>query len=365
MDSVFYFLGNITSHAIHALPLYEKFGGTFVVLSKKAQTELKKSFGLDSVYIDDKPYRLTRFGHKIKPIHHYSKIDADISKTIEYINQNASIVLFYELFDFSKNKPIEPKKIFLTHGNMIKNYMGEGDRVSIMKQYDFMSSLGPHLKDSFINLGIPKEKLLDIGIARCDKIYSYTGRVENKMIKYGALKDKKVVSYLPTFWGASSIYNIGLDIIRNISDEYTLIFKPHPQTPYKILKKYLKIIRKKDNIIYIDKCSDISVDDILISSDAFICDMSSLTLEAMLTRKPIIFTNDSRSKESDFSAIKKVVKKSSFINKENSSSINSIIEYSINNPVPSHDLESTLDAIFYTHDGDFIDEFTKILEKVK
>src|SRR5688572_3321738 len=108
-SKIYYFLGNITSHILHALPLHKKLGGTFVVLSEKAKKEVEK-YNVPVITIDNKPRRWTRYGYKIKPVFHYLKIDSDLRKTSEFLNKNAEVVLFYELYDFAPSVRITTPK---------------------------------------------------------------------------------------------------------------------------------------------------------------------------------------------------------------------------------------------------------------
>ena len=98
-SGIYYFLGNITSHIIHALP-YQQLGGTFVVLSDKAKKEVE-AYNVPVINLDNKPFKLTRFGYKVKLVHHYTKIDKRLKKTVDYLKSHARVVIFYELYDFS------------------------------------------------------------------------------------------------------------------------------------------------------------------------------------------------------------------------------------------------------------------------
>jgi CDP-glycerol glycerophosphotransferase (TagB/SpsB family) len=342
-NGIYYFLGNITSHILHALPLHRELGGTFVVLSEKAKQEVEK-YGVPVIAIDDKPSRLTRFGFRFKPVYHYLTIDKSLRKTVDYLNKHARVVLFYELYDFEESVCLtKPRTVFLTHGNMLKDYMAGGNRLEVLKQYGYMAALGPYLKKQFIEKdGIDPAKLVDIGIARTDDIVKNKGKVTlpESLVKSGDIDAaKKIISYLPTFWGPSSIYNIGKKIIRNFPDEYTLLFRPHPQTPQKLLREYFEIIAAKPgNVIYAPegKYENLGLLEILSASSAIIGDVSSVMLEAILLEKPLIFAYDSgehKQSDGDYRAIGEVIAHSQKIDAQNIGSLGKILETSLKNGV--------------------------------
>lgn len=317
-NGVYYFLGNITSHALHALPLHKELGGTFVVTSNKARKTVEKLYGVPVINIDDKPYKWMMPGRKPKPIHEYIVFDKRLKKTYDFLNEHAKVVIFYELFELEKPEWLsKPKKVFLTHGNMLKSYMTMyPKRLEIIKDYDYMAALGPHMKQQFIKDGVDPSKLLDIGIARTDSVVENSG----KIVLSSAVEDllgkenlgKPIVSYAPTFWGASSIYNTGIDIVRNFPDDYVLLFRPHPQTPAQLLKRYEKYTSRKPNIFYLAEgfSQNIGLVDILKASSLIIGDVSSVMLEAILIRKPLIFaydTDDHIQSDNDYSSIMDIV----------------------------------------------------------
>lgn len=315
-NGIYYFLGNTTSHILHALPLHRKLGGTFVVLSDKARRAVA-TYSVPVINIDNKPYLWARFGYKIKPIHEYARIGRSLHRTIEFLNNNAKVVLFYELYDFDESVRLTgPKTIFLTHGNMLKSYMNESNRLEIIKQYDYMAALGPYLKQQFIRDGIDPKRLVDIGIARTDEIVANKGKIiisDEMITETGIDPTKPIIAYLPTFWGASSIYDTGKQIVRDFPDDYTLLFRPHPQTPQRIIDQYLDIIRSKPgNVIYAPegRYKSVGLLNVFAASSIIIGDVSSVMLEAVLTEKPLIFAfggDEHAQKASNYEAIQSVV----------------------------------------------------------
>lgn len=334
-NGIYYFLGNITSHILHALPLHKEIGGTFVVLSEKAKREVE-AYDVPVIALNNRPREWRRFGYRIKPVYHYLDIDERQRKTVELLNDHAKVVIFYELYNFAPSVRLtKPKTVFLTHGNMLKDYMGANNRLETLKQYDYMAALGPYLKKQFIERdGIDPAKLIDVGIARTDEIVKHGGEVyiTDELIRETGLDPrKKIVSYLPTFWGPSSIYGIGKEIVRNFPDEYTLIFRPHPQTPKKLLREYLNIIKHKQNVIYAPEGAykHLGLIDIFNACSAIIGDVSSVMLEAIFIEKPLLFAyEDSQSQQffRDCALILNVVKHSQIITSKDPENIKRLVD---------------------------------------
>lgn len=309
---VYYFLGNITSHILHALPLYEELGGTFVVLSKKARDELKEKYGVKVIAVNDKPRQWTRFSPLVaKPYANYVRIGKDLKATSDYLNKHAKVVIFYEPFDFAPELRLtRPKTVFLTHGFMLKDYMTKSNRLEIIKQYDYMAAIGPYLKQKFISeYSINPKKLVDIGIARTDVI----GAKRQKMIvskslvaQTGIAPKKRIIVYAPTFWGPSSVDNSGLNFVRNFPEDYTLFFRPHPQTPKKILEKYRRLIKDRPNIVYAPegRYTSATLENLLLACSVIVGDLSSVMIEAILIEKPLVFM--SCNGVTDYSAIQEI-----------------------------------------------------------
>jgi CDP-glycerol glycerophosphotransferase (TagB/SpsB family) len=373
-NGIYYFLGNITSHILHALPLHQELGGTFVVLSKKAQQELEK-YNVPVIALDDKPHIWKRFGLRFKRVREYLLIDRSLKKTTDFLNERARVVLFYELYDFAEPVRLSrPKTVFLTHGNMIKSYMSmHPRRLELVNSYDYVASVGPHLKQQFIRDGVDPSKLVDLGIARTDGVVMRKGHVRISPYLKNRLRldtNKRIIAYMPTFWGASTIYNVGKEIIRYFPMDYTLIFRPHPQTPDRLLKDYQSLITKRfGNVIYAppDLYPDISLTDIYAASSVIIGDVSSIMLEAILTKKPLIFAYDSgknRQSETDYEAIRAVVDYSQYIDSKNVHKTPEIIAKSLKNGIENNIWEDTAKRTFFHHDGSSVSAISKFVTSI-
>lgn len=359
-NGIYYFLGSIPSHGLHALPLYREIGGTFVVTSKRA-LDIITSYGVNAFMLEDRPDINLNFGY-------------NIPRTIRYLNKHAKVVLFYEIYGFPVGMRLtKPTTVFLTHGNILKQYLSP-KRLAALKQYDYMVGLGPYNKQKFINeYHIPATKLVDLGIARTDEVVAHRGEVvgADSLIKtLGLVPNQPVVSYMPTFWGASSIYNVGKEIVRNIPDNYNLIFRPHPQTPERIIYEYLGIIASKPgNVVYAPegRFKDISLTRMYEASRAVIGDISSVMLEAILIDKPLIFAYDAGGRqqtEKDIESIKNVVDYSARIDIESVRSLPYILENALTRGINPDIWKATKDYTFFHHDGTSVEAIANFVRKL-
>lgn len=359
-QGIYYFLGNIPSHILHALPLHKELGGTFVVLSQKAKAEVER-YNVPVVALDDKPHEWQRFGWRVKPVSAYLDIGPELKKTVDYLNAHARVVLFYELYDFDASLNFtKPTKIFLTHGAMLKGYFTmRPQRLTILRQYNYMVAMGPVIKERLVREGVSPDMLVDLGIARTDEIVAHRGKVvvpETLASTLGLDPAKPIVSYLPTFWGPSSIYTVGKEIVRNVPDHYTLIFRPHPQTPAKLIKDCLDIMEHKPNVVYAPegRYEGLGLLDIYAASSAIIGDVSSVMLEAVLTEKPLLFAYDSgehRQNETDYAAIREVVDFSQKITPDNVALLPRLLAAALSKGIDKNMWQQTANNILFHADG--------------
>ena len=223
----------------------------------------------------------------------YLKFDKNrIEKTLHYLEQQKGAIIFFECFNIIEDIHTL-KKFFLNHGSGLKFWLHRW-RIRLINQCDYVSAIGPYNKKKLINLGVKEEKLIDIGPLRLATILN-KGNYSQSRERVFDLAQKKVpiISYIPTWFGATSVRYTGMEIVRNISSDYILLFKPHPQTPPEILKDYERLIAHKKNVIFIEEGS--TVVDLLALykiSDLFIGDVSSTIVDSILLDKPIIFAMD-------------------------------------------------------------------------
>lgn len=366
-SQIYYFLGNITSHVLHALPLFEKIGGTFIVTSKDAERKLL-DYKVPVICIDNVPYLWQRTNLRPRRVYEYITLDKRFEKTIEYLNIHASVVIFYELFDLPEEITLQPKKIFLTHGNMLKNYFSmHPRRLEIIKKYDYMSALGPFMRRQFLDSGIPSSKLVDIGIARTDSVVQTKQELglPESLKRAGISAKKPIVAYMPTYWGESSIDNLGIELLFSISEMYTVLFRPHPQTPKKILKKYHTILLK-NNIHFVPESNSntISLIDIFAASSLIIGDMSSVMLEAILIDKPLLFIGTAQKDKYSHKQISSIIEYSEKITDKNIRQVNTLIERAIKAGIDTKIWETAKQECFYNYKNDSVQAIVKFIKSL-
>lgn len=342
-NGVFYFLGNVPSHINHALPLYRSLGGTFVVLSQNS-LEYCKSYGVDVIMVDDQPNLFLEFEGEL------------VKDTIDFLNKHASVVIYYEIYPIAEH--LSALQIMLTHGNSFKDYYIDWRR-ELMPFYDYFAGLGPLWEKKTIEAGVERDKILKVGLARQDDIVSSRGsdRKTKKILKAFGRRGKKVVTYMPTWWGPTSVNDVGLNILRYLSEEYVLIFRPHPSTPSELIDRYIEIIdTEKLNAFYVPEGNQyhLSIDDILSGSDLFIGDMSSVVLEALLAMKPILIaygSGDRGQEEALYRPIFPALKAHPSITEHNVVKVNELIDAAINQSKSEVNYITSINRVFYGAEG--------------
>ncbi len=355
-NGMYYFIGNITSHMLHAFPLWKRLGGTFVVTSSSAKKVIEQ-YKVPVVCIDDVPYIWRWSGKRPYRQREYIALGPRFGKTATFLNERAQVLILYELFEFSHKLALNtPKKVFLTHGNMLKNYFHMYPRrLEIVQTYDYMAALGPYMKKEFIKSGISPDKLVDIGIARTDEIVAMSGKVSipQSLQKLGVSKKSPIVSYLPTFWGDSSVEHLGPKILAAMPTDYTVLFRPHPQTPPHILQKYSDVC-KQNNIFLVAESGPESPSllDILLASSVIMGDLSSVMLEALLLDKPLVFVEtDSSRNANSHNQLHEVQQFSQTIAADTVDSTDTIIQAALEKGVDTALWEQTKQNSFYDYDG--------------
>ncbi len=372
MKNIYYFIGNITSHAVHALPLYQKLGGTFVVTSKQAQLSLEK-YNVPVLCVDNVPAILAVIGRKPQLVREYTTLSKKHKNTIKHIDTDSSILLFYELYTFTDGlKIMNATTVFMSHGNMLKDYIGmQKNRAELLNSFDYIAALGPYMHAKFIAAGIPPTKLVKIGIARTDSVVINSGSktISDGLQTLGCKQDDKIITYAPTFWGDSSIYNTGKKILEYVDNGTLVLFRPHPQTPSKLLKEYRSIIGNRSNILFLHGTlgDTISIGEMFNGSDCIIGDLSSVMLEAILIDKPLLFAYDDLevpSSNKDYDAIQAVVDRSSSVTLTNVDNINVIVNNAISAGIDKKAWSKVKDYMFYDHDGNSVKSISEFLESL-
>jgi hypothetical protein len=300
-DGVYYFLGNITSHVVHALPLQRLLGGEIVVLSEQARQALA---WVDApvIAIDDLPQRWRRTGRRFTRTDQYLHVPRAARATTQFLEERARVVLFYELFDFAPAVRLQqPRTVFLSHGAPIKPYYSGRDRIRLLREYDHVAALGPHNKQFLLEAGVEPDRVVDLGLARTDEVVARRGprRFSPEIARLLGPHDReKVFAYLPTFWGLSSVGTVGLRIVTEIPSDHVLLVRLHPQTPPDLVERYRELVRSRPRVFLLEgDAPGLGLLDILVGADAVIGELSSVMLEALLLDKPLLFAVDDDSLE--------------------------------------------------------------------
>ncbi|MEH7383246.1 CDP-glycerol glycerophosphotransferase family protein [Bacillus sp. JJ1533] len=151
-------------------------------------------------------------------------------------------------------------------------------------------NIAKHYAEGF---GIDREKVVATGIPRTDVFFDkeYQKEVKESLYKeYPFLKDKKVITFAPTFRGngqQSAHYPMEVlnleKLYHSLKDEYVFLFKIHP-----FVKSDFSIPYQYSDFFY-DFSSYREINDLLFITDILITDYSSVCFEYALLNKPMLF----------------------------------------------------------------------------
>lgn len=147
------------------------------------------------------------------------------------------------------------------------------------------------------------DRILPLGMPRCDYLFSANGKRNLQiLLRVDVFKFEKILIYLPTFRQGINRFNDGSfnDNILNLKSynekklldfltkkNYLLIIKLHPSEE-KIIKKIIH-----SNIVYLNEQNHIknnlSLYEYLNAVDLLITDYSSVYLEYLLLKRPVLF----------------------------------------------------------------------------
>lgn len=354
MKKIFFFLGHLPAQMSHGIDLYHKIGGECIVTTKDAKIFCEEK-GLKTIMLDD-------FAEQT--------ILSDCSllkKTIKFLNEQEGVIFFFDTFKIINNiKSL--KKIMLFHGNSLKDQWFEEWKIEYINNCDYITSIGPNWEKVMISKGINEKNIIRIGQTRCDAIINPKENSSSKDIVNGMTNSqgKKIVAYMPTWYGPTSVEIVGKKIIEFISNDYILLFKPHPETPKNIIDEYELLISKKQNIIHVaeNRYKGFDLTTLLLISDIFIVGFSSVLIDCLLVNKPIIFASDESSELTinKFEPIKDVFDHCSKLTVKNVNVLNEIIEES---SVDTIKWEKSKKNIFFNLNGDSIETLKQFLIKNK
>lgn len=141
--------------------------------------------------------------------------------------------------------------------------------------------------------GIPNENVIPTGIPRTDVFFDleYQKEVKDRLYeKYPFLKNKKVITFAPTFRGngqTSAHYPLEMldmeKMYNQLKDEYVFILKLHP-----FVNNDFSIPYQYSDFFY-DFSEYREINDILFVTDLLITDYSSVCFEFALLNRPMMF----------------------------------------------------------------------------
>lgn len=350
MKKVYFFLGHLPAQISHGVDLYHNIGGECIVTTIEAKEFCDKK-GLRTLMLDVLPQ---------KNEHH---ICSHLKNTIEFLNNQEGVIFFFDTLNIIE-KITSLKKIMLFHGNSLKDIWFQDWRIPLINKCDYVTSLGPNWEKVMISRGVDENKILQIGQTRCDAIIHAEENVlaQKKVNELTNSTGKKIVAYMPTWHGPTSVEQVGKKIIEQIGDEYNLLFKPHPETPTNIIEEYDALISKKHNVIHVaeNKYKELDLTSVILISDIFIVDHSSILIDCLLVNKPMIFASDKpfESTIEKYEPIKDVFDHCTKLTEENIQQINEIIEMS---SFDNSKWEKSKKNIFYDTKGDSIETLKNYL----
>lgn len=154
--------------------------------------------------------------------------------------------------------------------------------------YDEIIAVGPYMEKQIRFLEkkrhLPPKKIIVGGIPYLD------AKLKKIHLESQLKKEKKIIIFAPSWGNKSALWYYGLPLFKQLlSDDWTLVIRPHPQTivsEYKKLQDIEKALAGYNNIIW-DK--DASNTKYLEIADLMISDTSSVRLDfAVLQQKPVI-----------------------------------------------------------------------------
>lgn len=281
--NIYYFANSIYQFS-HALPLYYKLKGTFVVRDKKKYYHLK---------------RYLRFS-----AHHNEKTFLRTPKVIichrEDLKDLKGILIFFANAIQAEHEYQKAVTIFYEHGSSDKKYGGGTKSAqNKLRNYDYIFLWGEknRMKIRELNVEIPEKKLIEIGGFKFD-LYINKSISQVEQIKRLRIKDstRKNVLYAPTWdFGKGTFKQYALKFVKEITKDFNLILRPHYHD--RRYGKFVYILSKLKGIknLYFSQPVDIIRNSILndfLISDILISDVSSVVYEYLITGKPMILIDN-------------------------------------------------------------------------
>lgn len=367
-NGIYYFIPQVPEHFMHAELLHKTIGGTVITVSNKNKKIIEEKYDVKCVSVDDiEINNIMRFDSK------------KILKTFDYLNKNAKVVICYDLIDFGGM--LHVPSIFLQHGVSVGKadaFWSTGNRLDLVKQFSAVSSVDHYTHDILLKSGVDSEKLANITITRTSEIVQKCRlfKIINKKKarnKIGLNIKQKVIVYMPSYWSKTSVSSTGLELLKNIDKEYTIIFWPHPQTDASLLAKYDNLAKERQNIIIGQKIKNLTITDLYAIADSFFSDPpTSVVSDIILAHKPIVFCrgygNDGYGNNDETDdlhiALKGVVSTAlelSYVASYDSTIINRICERAIKIGIDKKAYDNYINSVFYNTTGKAVVKTAEII----
>ncbi|MCK4578411.1 MAG: CDP-glycerol glycerophosphotransferase family protein [Candidatus Marinimicrobia bacterium] len=275
-----YFLANQVYQFSYAKPIYERTGGIFIVPKLKKLLRFKFRLRNTNAFPDVKTFLNTP-----KLLYRDIKSLQDFHGVI--ISQSATRIIR------EKGKSIT---IFMGHGTGDKKY---GGSVQTLESYDYHFISGPKHEEKLrdVGLNLPEKHLIRIGNPRFDAYIK--GEVDREScLDFLGIVDRQRPSilYAPS-WSSNhtNLLKFVFRFCRELTRDYNLIVRPHH-----FEMKYLPLIRtwvkaKGIKHVYFSNPNNLLHEDtfsVFACSDLMISDVSSILYEYLITRQPVIITQN-------------------------------------------------------------------------
>lgn len=205
------------------------------------------------------------------------------------IQSSHLVIIDYNNFVVSKfphRKKVKVLQLWHATG-ALKKFGNDVERDYKVKNYDYTIVNSDFLKPIFARaFNLSESQVMVTGIPNNDKIFDSTFVEETKqrlLAKYPVLKNKKIITYAPTFRGRISTHFrealIDLEKVhQKLGEDYLIIYKSHPLISD---SKY----ENNERVLFIQ---DELISSLFCITDVLVTDYSAIAIDWMIFDKPII-----------------------------------------------------------------------------
>lgn len=211
------------------------------------------------------------------------------SWVFQNLNTCVAVMTTPDLETYQLKKSIFPVHYVYIQHSLVSLHMAYGENA--FDAFDTVFCAGPHhvneLRAIENQKNISKKNIFHHGYSRLDKLINYQKKYQKKN-----LHQSQSILFAPS-WGKNGVIESGkaIHLIRQVLNaNYSLIFRPHPQT-IRYASKQLKDVIKtfQENKLFTFE-SNVSSINSLLSSKLIISDWSGAALEfGIALGKPVIF----------------------------------------------------------------------------